>query len=464
MTADDPLLRRTNRTQSNRNPSDGPAIASHCLLILHMAHLLLRNIRLVNPAQQLDRRADLLLSDGMIAGIGENLDAPEGTDVRDGSSWIAAPGFYDMHVHLREPGAPHKETIETGCASAANGGFTGVSCMPNTQPALDSVEVVHSILWKSQGLPVDVHPVGAITVGRKGERLAPMGEMYEAGVRLFSDDGDCVESPEVMRRAFEYASAFEGATLSQHCEEHTMTRNFAMNEGAVSTRLGLPGYPDVAEELIISRDIMLAGFCGNRPYHVSHMSTKGGVEFVRRAKAQGQTGITCEVAPHHFALTDEAVEKYGTNAKMNPPLRHEEHRLALIEGFRDGTIDVIATDHAPHALAEKDVEFPAAPNGIIGLETSIGMSCTWLLKEGVISLDRLIELMSINPRKILSLPVPTIEEGEAANLTIFAPDEEWTVDTATFKTKSLNTPCDGWTLTGKPVAAINKGVVTWSTL
>lgn len=443
----------------------GSAASCRCilvLLLLPMSSILFRNILLLNPAQNLERRADLLVVNGTISGIGHNLDAPDGADVRDASGWVAAPGFFDMHVHLREPGATHKETIATGCASAANGGFTGVACMPNTNPPIDSAEVVHSILWKSKELPVDVYPVGATTVGRKGERLAPMGEMHEAGVRMFSDDGDCVRSPEIMRRAYEYASMFDGAVLSQHCEEHSMTEGFAMNEGRVSTRLGLPGYPDVAEEIIIARDIMLAEFCGDRPYHVSHMSTKGGVELVRGAKAKGKIHITCEVAPHHFVLTDEAVEQYGTNAKMNPPLRHEEHRQALIEGLRDGTVDAIATDHAPHSLAEKEVEFPNAPNGIIGLETSIGLSYTYLVDPGIISLGRFVELMSINPRRILSLPVPNIEEGAAANLTIFAPEQEWTVDTEKFLTKSLNTPFNGWTLKGKPVAILNKGEVVWS--
>ncbi|MEP7219432.1 MAG: dihydroorotase [Bacteroidota bacterium] len=267
-----------------------------------------------------------------------------------------------------------------------------------------------------------------------------------------------------MRRAFEYASMFDGAVISQHCEDHTMTRGFAMNEGATSTRLGLAGYPSVAEELIIARDIMIANFCGGRPYHVSHMSTGGGVELVRRAKADGHANITCEVTPHHFVLTDEAVATYNTNAKMNPPLRTQADVEAILDGFRDGTIDVIATDHAPHALAEKEVEFQNAPNGIIGLETSIGLSCTHLVHAGVVSLGRLVELMAINPRAILSQPVPAIEEGAAANLTIFAPDEEWTVDTTKFKTMSLNTPFNGWTLKGKPVAIANNGVVVWSDL
>jgi dihydroorotase len=425
---------------------------------------LFRNIRLLHPGQGLDRRSDLLIADGIIRAIGENLTAPDGADVRDASQWVAAPGFFDMHVHLREPGGTHKETIATGCASAANGGFTGVCCMPNTVPSIDSVEVVHSILYRAQGLPVDVLPSAATTKGRKGEQLAPMGELHDAGVRMFTDDGDCVRSAEVMRRAFEYASMFDGAVMSQHCEEHVMTTGFAMNEGAVSTRLGLPGYPDVAENLIIARDIMLAEFCGDRPYHVSHMSTAGGVELVRAAKGRGATNITCEVTPHHFILTDEAVEKYGTNAKMNPPLRSRHDLDAVIEGFRDGTIDVIATDHAPHALSEKDVEFQAAPNGIIGLETSIGLSYTYLVDAGVISLGRLVELMSINPRRILSQPVPAIEEGAAANLTIFAPEERWIVDTTKFKTMSLNTPFNGWELKGKPVAIANRGEVVWSEL
>lgn len=426
--------------------------------------LLLQNIRLLNPSQKLDRRADLLIDDGIITAIGEGLDAPSGSEVRDGGAWVAAPGFYDMHVHLREPGGTHKETIRSGCESAANGGFTGVCCMPNTSPAIDSVEVVHSILWKSQGIAVDVLPSASTTVGRKGEQLSPIGALYDAGVRLFTDDGDCIKSPEVMRRAFEYSSMFDGVVISQHCEEHSMTHGFAINEGTVSTRLGLAGYPDVAEDLIIARDIMIAGFTGNRSYHVSHMSTRGGVELVRHAKEKGKSNITCEVTPHHFVLTDEAVERYGTYAKMNPPLRTGDAVAAIIEGFRDGTIDVIATDHAPHSFAEKEVEFNSAPNGIIGLETSIGLSYTYLVETGVISLGRLVELMSINPRTILSQPIPMIAEGERANLTIFAPEEEWTVDTSRFKTMSLNTPFNGWKLRGKPVGIVNRGQVVWSML
>lgn len=428
------------------------------------ASILLRSVRMLHPGEGVDRAGDLLIRDGRIADSGESLDRPEGVEERDGFGWVVVPGFYDMHVHLREPGGTHKETIETGTASAANGGFTGVACMPNTSPAIDHAEVVHSIRMKAERLPVDVDVVGAITVGRRGEQLAPIGELYEAGVRLFSDDGDCVRSPEMMRRAFEYASAFDGAVLSQHCEEHSMTSGFVMHEGSVSTRLGLPGYPEVAEELIIERDVRLAAFTGGRPYHVSHMSTAGGVDSVRRAKASGFARVTCEVAPHHFVLTDEAVAEYGADAKMNPPLRPEEHRQSLIEGLRDGTVDVIATDHAPHTRDEKDVVLPSAPNGILGLETSIGLSYTELVAKGVVTLERLIELMSLNPRRILSLQIPSFEIGSPANLTIIAPEERWKVDRDRFLSKSRNTPFDGWELQCRPVGIINRGRVVWSTL
>jgi len=418
---------------------------------------------MVNPAQALDVRGDLVIVDGVIRSV-DGSDVPEGADVRDGSAWVVTPGLFDMHVHLREPGGTHKETIASGCAAAANGGFTGVCCMPNTTPAIDSPEVIHSILWKSRELPVEVVPSGAITKGRQGAELAPIGGLYDAGVRIFTDDGDCVSSAEVMRRAFEWASMFDGAVLSQHCEDHAMTRGFGMHEGAVSTRMGLPGYPEIAEELIIARDVMIAGYCGDRPYHVSHMSTRGGVDIVRNAKKSGRTNITCEVTPHHFVLTDEAVERYGTHAKMNPPLRSREHVEAILEGFRDGTIDVIATDHAPHARSEKDVEFLAAPNGIVGLETALGLSYTYLVEPGVIPLSRLVEVMAINPRRVLSLPIPEIAPGAPANLTIFAPEEEWTVSVERFETASLNTPFDGWTLRGRPIGIINRGAVVWSRL
>lgn len=429
-----------------------------------MSSHLFRNIRLLNPAQGLDRRGDLLIIDGVIRSIDGEVDPPEGTDIRDATEWVAAPGLFDMHVHLREPGGTHKETIASGCAAAANGGFTGVMCMPNTTPAIDSPEVIHSILWKSRDLPVDVIPSAAITKGRAGEVLAPIGALYEAGARVFTDDGSSVGSADIMRRAFEYASMFPAAVISEHCEDHVMTGNFGVHEGTVSTRMGLPGYPAVAEDIVIARDIMIAHYCGDRPFHVSHMSTAGGVELVREARRRGQRRITCEVTPHHFVLTDEAVMKHGVDAKMNPPLRSQEHVDALIEGLRDGTIDAIATDHAPHALSEKEVEFLAAPNGIIGLETAFGLASTFLLHRGVVGLERLIELMSINPRRIMSLEIPQIAVGQKANLSILAPNEEWTVDVASFKSRSANMPYGGWKLKGRPVAIANRGAVVWSIL
>jgi dihydroorotase len=427
-------------------------------------NLLIRNIRLLNPDQNLDSRSDLLLRDGVIARIAPSITDADGTEVRDGSRWVATPGFFDMHIHLREPGQTSKETIETGCAAAANGGFTGVCCMPNTTPAIDSAVIVQSILARANSTSVDVHVSGAITKGRLGEELAPIGELYEAGVRIFTDDGDCVASSQIMRRAFEYMSMFDDAVMSQHCEDHAMTRGFAMNEGPASTRMGLPGYPAVAEELIIARDIQLAEYTGGRPYHVSHMSTRGGVEHVRAAKRRGVASITCEVTPHHFVLRDDDVERYGTNAKMNPPLRGAADIDAILEGLRDGTIDVIATDHAPHTLAEKEVEFTSAPNGIVGLETAVGLSYTYLVDRGVIDLGRMVELMSIAPRRILSVPIPRIEEGAVANMSIIAPDDEWTVDATKFLSRSRNTPFNGWKLKGKPIGIVNKRRVVWSEL
>jgi dihydroorotase len=387
------------------------------------------------------------VADGVIRSLDAAGGTPSDCDVRDASEWVVTPGFFDMHVHLREPGATHKETLASGCAAAANGGFTGVACMPNTTPAIDSPEVIHSILWKSRELPVEVLPMGAITKGRAGEVLAPMGALYDAGARMFTDDGDCVQSAEVMRRAFEYLSMFDGAVMSQHCEDTSMTGHFGVHEGALSTRLGLPGYPDVAEDIVIARDIMLAEYCGDRPYHVSHMSTAGGVALVRRSKQAGKANITCEVTPHHFVLTDNAVVDYGVNAKMNPPLRSHVHVEAILEGFRDGTIDVIATDHAPHARSEQE-----------------GLAFTNLVHPGVIDLPRLVELMSINPRRILSRQIPEIAVGADANLTILAPDQYWTVDPARFLSRSLNTPFGGWNLKGRPIGIVNRGTVLWSQL
>ena len=426
--------------------------------------ILFKNIRLISPIQNLDRRTDILIVDGIISKIEDNIIPEVNSESFDGSKWICSVGLYDMHVHLREPGGTHKETIETGCSAASNGGFTGVCCMPNTNPTIDSVEVVHSIQFKSQNLPVDVHCSAAITKNRKGEELSNIGSLYESGVRLFTDDGDCLKSPEVMRRAFEYLSMFEGATLSQHCEENSMTKNSIMNEGFNSTKQGYKGYPSVAEEIIVNRDIQISSFCDNGRYHVQHLSTKGTVDIVRKAKASGVKNVTCEVTPHHFVLTDDAIELYGSNAKMNPPLRLQSDIDEVINGLIDGTIDVIATDHAPHSFQEKEQEINQTPNGIIGLETSLGLTLTYLVNKNHISVNKMIELMSINPRKIMGLKDIKIDVGEVANLSIFDPIENCIVDSKKFKTKSLNTPFNSFALSGKPICIINKSKIVWSEL
>jgi dihydroorotase len=385
------------------------------------------------------------------------LTANAAATIVEASAMVVLPGLFDMHVHFREPGQEYKETIQTGCEAAANGGFTGVCCMPNTAPAIDNAPTVEYIHNRAQQTLTEVFCCGAITKGREGAELAPMLELLERGVLMFSDDGACVRSAEMMRRAFQYLAPFDGL-LSQHCEEHALTEGFAMHEGAVSSELGLRGYPAVAEEIIIARDILLAAATGNRRYHVSHISTAGGAALVRAAKERGQR-VSCEVAPHHFVLTDEDVRGYATNAKMNPPLRTRTDVEAMIAGLRDGTIDAIATDHAPHATHEKEVEFALAANGILGLETSLGLAMTHLVHAGHITLERLVELMSANPRRILGLPAIVIAEGQSANLTIIAPNEEWTVDAALSRSKSRNTPFHGMRLRGKPKFALHRAQV-----
>jgi dihydroorotase len=413
------------------------------------------NILLVSPEDNREERVYLWLKDGKINHCSpEQPTLDTDTERENGEALVCFPGFFDMHVHLREPGQEYKETIRTGTDAAANGGFTGVLCMPNTAPAIDSVPIVEYILNRAKDTLTEVYCSAAITKGRKGTELAPLLELNDAGVVMFTDDGSCVMNSEVMRRAFDYTAPFD-ALLSQHCEDHALTEGFAMNEGAVSTKLGLKGYPTVAEEIMINRDIQLAEYCGNRRYHVSHMSTQGGVRIVREAKQRGAR-VTCEVTPHHFVLTDEAVGEYDTHAKMNPPLRRPEDITAIIEGLKDGTVDCIATDHAPHAPHEKEVEFASAANGITGLESSIGLSLTHLYHTGHVSLKRIAELMSVNPRTILNLPSISIREGEVANLTIVAPDEEWVFDINRSRSKSKNCPFGGVALKGKPRYAINR--------
>lgn len=415
--------------------------------------IVLKQVNLLNPEQKLQQKSDLLIEDGVIKKIGGLKEEDFKTSkVFDFENKYCVPGMLDMHVHLREPGREDEETVETGCNAAAAGGFTSVACMPNTSPDIDSAEVVRFIKEKAKKHLVEVYPVAAASLGRKGEALAPMYELFEAGAVAFSDDGIAIKTAHVLRHAMEYSKMFD-APIIEHCEDDSLADG-AMNESTTSTLLGLPAIPTVAEDLIVIRDIIMAEYTGAR-VHIAHISSKNAVELVRQAKKKG-IKVTAEVAPHHFSLSDEMVKTFDTNYKMNPPLRSSEDVNAMIEGLADGTIDCIASDHAPHSIEEKEMEFIYAPNGILGLETILGISLSELVHKKRLSLSQLIEKLSINPRKVLNLPVPQIKEGEKAELTIFDPDLIWTVDVSKFKSKSKNSPFDKRLLTGKSLAVISK--------
>lgn len=414
----------------------------------------LTNVDLIHPEENLNlKNVSVLLDAGAILKIGElSKDEIDGAKEFDFSGKILVPGLFDMHVHLREPGREDEETVLTGCNSAAAGGFTGVACMPNTEPAIDTAEVVKFIKEKAADHLVEVYPVAAASLGRKGEIISPMAELIEAGAVAFSDDGVAIKTSSVLRRAFEYSNMYK-APIIEHCEDESLAEG-AMNEGINSTLLGLPAIPSVAEDIIVSRDILMAEYTGGR-IHIAHISTKNSVNLVREAKKKG-VKVTAEVTPHHFTLTDDALKTYDTNFKMNPPLRTKEDIDAIIKGLKDGTIDCIASDHAPHSLEEKESEFQYAPNGIVGFETTLGLSFSELFHKDKLSLDELIKKLSINPRKILNLPVPKFQIGEIANFTIIDPNLVWTVDITKFKSKSKNSPFDKRLLTGKSVAVINQ--------
>ena len=415
-------------------------------------NVVLKNARLIDPALGLDEGGiDLEIRDGTITRIGRELEGAG--EVRNLDGATVAPGFFDMHVHLREPGQEHKETIASGLDAAMHSGFTGVCCMPNTLPPISDPFVVSYVKEKAAGHLVDLSICGTMTKARAGEELAPIAALAEAGVRMISDDGAAVKSAEVMRRVFEYAKMFD-LLVTQHCEEHSMTAGAAKNEGRVSTKLGLPGWPSVAEGIIIARDILLAEYVGGVRYHVAHVSTKGGVRLVREAKSRG-LAVSCEVTPHHFTLTDEAVERNGTNAKMCPPLRTQEDIEAILEGLADGTIDCIATDHAPHALHEKETDMVSAAMGIIGLETAIPLGLTHLVNNGRLSVAQYIERSSVAPRKLLGLSPAYIKVGAPANLTIFDLTKKWRFETGDIRSKSKNTPFIGAEFTGKVIGVIN---------
>ncbi len=416
--------------------------------------VILKNVDVIHPEEKINLKGvSILLDNGVISKIGElnNGDIKEAKEY-DFSGKIVAPGFFDMHVHLREPGREDEETVITGCNSAAAGGFTGIACMPNTEPAIDSAEVVRFIKDQASNHLVEVYPVAAASVGRKGEIISPMAELVESGAVAFSDDGVAIKTSSVLRRAMEYASMYN-VPIIEHCEDESLADG-AMNEGVNSTLLGLPALPSVAEDIIVSRDILMAEYTGGR-VHIAHISTKNSVNMVRDAKKRG-IKVTAEVAPHHFTLTDDALKTYDTNMKMNPPLRTQDDIDAIIKGLKDGTIDCIASDHAPHSIEEKESEFQFAPNGIVGFETTVGLSFSELFQKNKLSIEELINKLSINPRKILNLPIPKFEVGSVANFTIIDTKLVWTVDIFKFKSKSKNSPFNKRLLTGKALAVINR--------
>ena len=489
-----------------------------------MSHLLIINARVIDPASGMDKPADIAIASGLIVAIGKSLPRSPADRVIDAADCIVSPGLIDPHVHLREPGMEEAETIRSGAAAAAAGGFTSICCMPNTTPAIDDAALIEYIYTASVPLPVPpttalgsrcsssgsrVFPIGAITKSRKGEELAEILLMARAGAVGFSDDGDCVSSPSLMSKALTYIKP-TGLALMQHCQEHSLTRGASMHAGSVATRLGLGGWPRVAEEIIIERDIRLNRSIGCR-YHVQHLSSAGSVDIVRKARRDGQP-ITAEVSPHHLLLTHEAVDAHGgywTNAKMNPPLREQSDINAILEGVADGTITILATDHAPHTADRKALDFESAPFGIVGLETALALYIKALIDPGVIDWPMLIAMLTIEPahlcarhslggtggssargeggtggssargvrggrtdsppqlephppaRRSSTLPLPLLQINAPADITIINPTLEWTIDANNFRSLSRNTPFDGWKVKGRATTTIVAGEVVW---
>ncbi len=425
-----------------------------------MSRLLLKGGRVIDPAQGLDATLDVMIAEGTIEEVGPRVQ-PRGAQVLDMKGLVVCPGFIDIHTHLREPGREDKETIATGTRAAAAGGFTAVCAMPNTDPVNDTAGITRAILEKARAEgAVRVYPIGAITRGQKGEELAEYGDLKEAGCVAVSDDGRPVASARVMRRALEYAKAFDLVVID-HCEEPTLAEKACMNEGPVSTMLGLRGQPAAGEAIMVERDVLLAELTGGR-VHVAHLSAAASVDAVRRGKARG-VRVTAEATPHHLFLTDEAVREtgYDTNTKMNPPLRSEADREAVVAGLRDGTIDCIATDHAPHTVDDKKVEFDQAANGVVGLETAVALCLDRLVGAGLVELPHLVALLSANPARVLGLPGGTLAPGSPADLTVLDLAKKRQVDPSRFESRSRNTPFGGWILKGWPAMTIVGGRVAW---
>lgn len=421
--------------------------------------IFLKGGRVVDPSQDLDGVRDVLLVDAKVAELGESLEVPEAARVVDCSGLVVTPGLIDVHVHLREPGEEHKETIATGARAAAAGGFTAVCAMPNTDPPIDDPAVVGFVVAQGRRAgAARVYPTGCISVARKGERLALIGEMVAAGAVAITDDGSPVMDSGLMRLALLYSQAF-GVPVADHPEDISLSGRGSMNAGLVATRLGLNGKPNAAEDIHIARDLMLAELTGGH-LHLQHCSTEFGVEMIRQAKARG-VHVTAEASPHHLVLTEDAVEGYRTEAKMNPPLRTAQDRDAVRAGLADGTLDIIATDHAPHHYDEKEAAFADAPDGIVGLETALGVVLTHVVGEGVIDLPTMVERMSCQPARVFNLRGGTLAVGSVADVTVFDPEAVWTVDAKAFVSKSSNTPFGGWELRGRPRYTVVDGRIVW---
>jgi dihydroorotase len=422
--------------------------------------IIIRNGRVIDPANRRDKLADLVIVDGRIAEQSAIRDPQSAIEEIDASELIVAPGLIDMHVHLREPGFGHKETIESGARAAAAGGFTTIVCMPNTSPVADTPSTIAWIKERAAAAAcVNVLPTGAISKNISGEELSPIGSLAQAGVVAITDDGHCIQNNELMRRAVEYARMV-GVPVLDHCQDYNLVGNGVVHEGYWSTLLGLPGWPAAGEEAIVMRNILLAELCDHQ-IHCQHVSTAGSVRLLREARARG-VKITGEVCPHHIALTDEAIQNFNTNYKMNPPLRAQADVDALLEGIADGTLSILASDHAPHADFEKEVEFDAAPFGIIGLETELGLFLDLLVhKQRKIDIARLIEMYTVEPARLLKINAGTLSIGTPADVTLIDPDLEWTVKIDKFESASRNSPFDGWKLKGRAIRTIVGGKTVW---